>query len=869
MTNHGKRLADLFAAALDLPADQREAFVDEATAGDARLREELREMLAADAGAAAQALEELMPVGSGGLPAGTLVAGRYRIVRLLGEGGMGVVYEAQQLQPVRTVALKCMRASLATPAAQQRFEREAATLGRLRHPGIAQILEAGSTGGPEGQPFFAMEHVQGPHLLEYAAKLGLHDRIELFAEICDAVQHAHANGIVHRDLKPANVLIDTSGLRPQPKVLDFGIARSVDAEGTMLTRTHEIVGTLAFLAPELLAGSRSADPRADVWSLGVMLFQLLTGRLPFALEGLSLVVAARLVQDQEPPPVDRLVASLRGDVATIVHACLAKDPARRYANAGALAADLRRHLVSVPIAARPASTFYRLSRFTRRNRAMVAGFTATILALAGGLAASLYFLQGEHLQRSRAEQRANELRALARELIFDVEGKLRDVPGATSARQLLVTTGLRHAESLLADAGDDPGLLTEVGAAFQKLAEILGDPSGSNLGDLAGAENALAKAEIALQRALQHGGGGQTCDALYRTALVRAELARAQSRPEQRRMALQQAREFAERMRAAGLGERADRALERAHADLGRLLHEAGDHRAALVHLQQYVAAQERRLANGDTSVVFNLILVLRMVGGVHRALAEYGEARSRYLRAIELGEQRLLADGPRSEAAAQLANALRDLASLDSKLGQHAAALPLLDRARDLVAGLPVEDKDIAAQRQMMILEHYRVDALLGLERLEEADAAVASYLQAAEALRRRSPNNWNRVRDVMLGWLQRTGIRSRRGDEPGAWEAYQETLRLVQECQRGDPESLLFLEDLAKAHKKGGDACMLFAEQLPAQAAEWRRKARVAFTAEAEALRALVQRGAQSAWIAQRNAAVETLLASLLEGG
>lgn len=869
MTTRAQQLAELFGAALDLPPAEREAFVARNTVADPALRAELLELLAADTGAAASALESLLPVGDLGLAAGTLVAGRYRIVRLLGEGGMGVVYEAQQLQPERTVALKCMRASLATPAAQQRFEREAALLGRLRHPGIAQILEAGSTGGPSGQPFFAMEYVEGPNLLEHTARLPLRDRLELFAEVCDAVQHAHASGIVHRDLKPANVLVDIRGPRAVAKVLDFGVARAVDAEGTLLTRTHEIVGTLAFLAPELLGSGRRADPSADVWSLGVMLYQVLAERLPFGLEGLSLVAAARRVQDEEPPPIDRWVPAVRGDIATIVHTCLAKDPARRYANAGALAADLRRHLGSLPIAARPASTLYRLSRFTRRNRAVVAGLAATFLALAGGLAVSLHYLHGERAQRARAELRASELRGLVRELVFDVEQRLQNVPGATSARQHLVATGLRYAESLLADAGDEPGLLTEVGGAFQKLAEVLGDPSGANLGDLPGAAAALAKAESALQRALDHGGGPHTLDALYRTALVAAELARAQGRSQERLAAVELARQRALRMREAGLGDRADRAIERTSADLGRLLHESGDHRRAVELLRVYVTAQERRLADGDAGVAGNLMLVLRMLGNAHRALGEDSATRQCCERAVALGELRLAAEGLGTEAAARLADALRDLAALENKLQQYQAALPLLDRAVALHTSLPVDGKDLAAQRQRMVLAYHRADALVGLERLADADAAIGDYLREARLLQQRSPQNWNRVRDVMVGCMQRIDIASRRGDAAGALAAYEETLQLVAECRQGAPDSMLFREDLAKAHRQGGQACLRLAAGQEPRAGDWRQRALAAHEAEAAALQAILEHGGQAAWVPERQAAVVALLADLRRGG
>jgi WD40 repeat protein/predicted Ser/Thr protein kinase len=331
--------------------------------------------------------------------------GGYRVVRLIGRGGMGAVYEAEQDNPRRPVALKMICPGLASPDLVRRFAREAHVLGRLHHPGIAQVYAAGVT--DDGQPYFAMELVHGPPLLEYAGRhrLDTAARLALAARVCDAVQHAHEHGVIHRDLKPANVLVDETG---QPKVLDFGVARATDADlhiTTGGTEVGQVIGTLAYMSPEQVEGNPAAlDFRSDVYALGVVLFELLSGRLPYSLRGLPLAEAARVIHDRDPDRLGSVDTSLRGDVETIVAKALEKDKGRRYESAGALAADLRRYLAGEPVAARPASAWYQFRKFARRNKAAVGGTAATFAALLVGLALTMRFAWGEAEQRRQADE---------------------------------------------------------------------------------------------------------------------------------------------------------------------------------------------------------------------------------------------------------------------------------------------------------------------------------------------------------------------------------------------------------------------------------------------------------------------------------
>jgi len=337
--------------------------------------------------------------------------GRYRVIRLLGEGGMGAVYEAEQENPRRTVALKVIKPGLASPGMLLRFERESQALGRLQHPGVAQIYEAGMAETPFGQqPFFAMELIRGDSLRHYVAAnhLGPRQRLELMAKICDAVHHAHQRGLIHRDLKPGNVIVDESG---QPKILDFGLARLTDKDplATQQTDMGQLVGTLSYMSPEqVLADPLELDTRTDVYSLGVILYELLTGERPYQLNA-SIADALQTIRQHDPAPLGTINRAFRGDVETIVAKALEKDKARRYNSAADFAADIRRFLHDEPIEARPASVLYQVRKFTLRHKALVAGVAAVFVVLAAGIVVSA----SQASRAGRAERAAIHERDLA------------------------------------------------------------------------------------------------------------------------------------------------------------------------------------------------------------------------------------------------------------------------------------------------------------------------------------------------------------------------------------------------------------------------------------------------------------------------
>jgi predicted Ser/Thr protein kinase/tetratricopeptide (TPR) repeat protein len=392
------RIRTVFGEALDREGFERTQYLDATCAGDEELRREVDTLLAT-----IEANPDFMttphPIAAGADITGITAdrpdqdperIGRFSIVRRIGEGGMGVVFEAEQDEPKRRVALKVLRPGALGRSALRRFRYEAQVLGMLQHPGIAQIYEAGAVETAFGpQPYIAMEYVEGRRITDYADEHAptVADRLGLVIALCEAVQHAHDRGVIHRDIKSSNILVSDDG---RVKVLDFGVARAASTEAqattTFQTDLGQIIGTLSYMSPEQAAGdSASLDVRTDVYALGVICFELISGQLPIDLKGRSLIDAVRAVEEEPPLRLSAIDATWRGDLDTILEKALAKESDRRYGSPAAFADDLRRYLSREPIAARPASTAYQLRCFARRNRALVTVATTAVVLLVAAL----------------------------------------------------------------------------------------------------------------------------------------------------------------------------------------------------------------------------------------------------------------------------------------------------------------------------------------------------------------------------------------------------------------------------------------------------------------------------------------------------
>jgi serine/threonine protein kinase len=399
---------------------------------------------------------------------------------------MGSVYLAERAdgEVEQRVAIKLLRFWSEEPVFQGRFLQERQILATLNHPGIARLLDAGHTA--EGQPYLAMDYIDGTPIDRYAEALDLHGKLSLFIEVCEAVSYAHRNLIVHRDLKPSNILVDGGG---RPKLLDFGIAKILDAGPDQIraqTQTVERLLTPEYASPEQIRGLVQSTA-TDVYSLGAVLYKLLTGRSPHALPSETREQTIAAVCKKEPAPASSLNPDLPRDLDFILGKALRKEPDERYPTVEGLAEDLRAFLEWRPVRARSGNAWYRLRKFARRYWAPVAAMVVVIASLSIGFYVA-------NRERATAERRFHQLRRLSNE-VFDLDTNIRDLPGSTAARQQLVSASLEYLEGLGWEARGDLDLAEEIGRAYLHVAEIQGVPTMLNLGEFTKADENLKKAD--------------------------------------------------------------------------------------------------------------------------------------------------------------------------------------------------------------------------------------------------------------------------------------------------------------------------------------------------------------------------------------
>jgi eukaryotic-like serine/threonine-protein kinase len=434
--------------------------------------------------------------------------GAYRVVSEIGRGGMGVVYEAlrDDEEFSRRVAIKVLPAGWIGPALAARFRMERRVLAGLDHPGIARLFDAGTT--DDGVPFFVMELVEGQPVDVWCRerKLGGRQRVELIVKIAEAVGHAHQNLVVHRDLKPGNILVTGEG---QPKLLDFGIAKLLSDETeseSARTRTGQQAFTPEYASPEQVRGD-AVTTASDVYSLGVLLFLLLTARPPYDLEGLASMEAARRVCEFDPVPPSRVAAGadrslLRGDLDNIVLKALRKEPRERYVSVFAFADDLRAWLDGRPVAATRATLWYRVRKAVRRNKARTAAAAAVALAVAAGGIATAWQAHAARVERDKAQNRFRQVRQFSRSLLFEIHESLHALPGATEPRRQLLSRALQFLDGLAKDAGDDAELKVELAEGYRKLGQVQGSRVSENVGDVRSAIASFQKAVLLGEQAL-------------------------------------------------------------------------------------------------------------------------------------------------------------------------------------------------------------------------------------------------------------------------------------------------------------------------------------------------------------------------------
>ncbi len=768
-----KRVREVFDRAADLAPGDRDALLDAECGADAALESEVRSLLASGAAAGAflevPAVEQVTrwaPPPEEPLPSRI---GTWEILRAVGHGGMGAVYLGVRRDGEfeRTAAVKLVRRGMDTDFILRRFRTEREILAGLDHPNIARLLDGGSTA--EGLPYFAMEYVEGRHLLEAceAREWGERERIGLFLQVCDAVGYAHRHLVVHRDLKPSNILVTEEG---SPKLLDFGLARLLQPDaGPSRERTETMFRLLTpdYASPEQVRGERITTA-ADIYSLGVVLYHLLAGRGPYRTTG-SAEAIARAVCDQEPER-----PGLARDLDNIILMALRKEPERRYDSVGAFAEDLRRYLEGRPVLARKDTLAYRGAKFVARHKAGTAVAALGAAALVAALAAAVHQARVAGLERAAAERHFNEVRQLADSFLFEFHDAIKDLPGSTPAREIVVRRALEYLEKLSSVKSGDPDLQRELASAYERVARVQGGLFESHLGDTEGARRSLLRA-VAIRENLAAADGAAPGD--------RAALAEAQLQLAQVLMVAGDASGAASRARAAvaalsalSSAAPADRLLQarraRAERYLGAALARGGSRDEGIEHLasaartfaslaeadaastsyrrelgithQMIVHAlggsgeRERALESYRTAVALQEDLVRAEPGNfslrrelayTHVSLGEFFEwsgdskgALQAYLTALPILESLVASDPRNADARLLLAEACNSVGYGQAMAGQTEAALANLRRSQGLFDRIAASDPANAR-------------AALGLARLYES-FATAQAAHRAEAL-------------------------------------------------------------------------------------------------------------------------------------
>lgn len=837
-----ERLNEIFHAALALDPPQQAAYLDQACEADAALRREAGDLLQAHVHAERELGEiERLQVGldeaAASVPVGMRL-GAYRILEEIGRGGMGSVCLAERVdgQFEQRVAIKIIKRGMDTALVLQRFRAERQILASFDHPNIARLIDGGTT--DDGLPYFVMEHIQGEPIDRYATarQLSLRARLELFLPVCDAVSYAHQRLIVHRDIKPQNILVTTEGT---PKLLDFGIAKVLQDAGEQGTHTMSGLQLLTpeYASPEQVEG-RPTTTQSDVYSLGVVLYELLAGRSPYRPRSWSTrdIFASVLTSPVPPPstalglpggddgrraapaagPADRLRLELRGDLDAIVLMALRKERERRYVSVEQFAADIRRYLRGLPVHARPDSLWYRTGKFVRRNRAAVTAAVLVAAALVGGAMTTAWQAHEARAQarlaeqaRGRAERRFAEVRKLANALIFDYHDAIEDLPGATAVRLRLVSDALDYLNGLAQEAAGDASLQRELALAYRRVARVQGSNTDSaSLGDTAGAIASHRKS-LAILEALFAARPGEP-QARRDLADGTLELANLLAMTEDQSQALAQARRAGtlyETLAAAPELDLEQRlALANAYDAIGVISLESGQPREALAVHQRQLDLLATAPASGqvDPGLRRALSAAWQHIGDAQATFGDRGAALESFRRSLQLrlalsrqfplndDYRRLVAIGHYWEATTL------------HELGRTREALEAFQRCLALDDELAAADPE--ASRPVFSL--VRVGNMLDL--LGEHDNALAHYRRARQVIAtevRADPADlWKRAALIEIEAYSCAAL-TRLARQAAAGDACKAAVGMIEDT-RVEPTNAVIRAALARSYVKMADA-------------------------------------------------------------
>jgi len=871
-----RRLEELFDKVLDCPLNDRKAFIDRACADDPTLKTEVTRLLALHEEAPDSFLNIPALQMAGGITvkdAGAIplesnernpdrepkwLIGSYELIREIGRGGMGAVYLARRAddQYQKQVAIKVLRAGLENDDIIRRFRNERQILAGLDHPNIAHFLEGGATA--DGKPYYVMENIAGRPIDDYCddRRLPVVERLKLFLDVCAAVQYAHQRLIIHRDIKPSNILVTDDGV---VKLLDFGIAKLLDPElmdQTVETRTHERLLTPEYASPEQIRGQQ-VTTATDVYSLGVVLYQLLCGRRPYRFDRRSWEEIEHIVCRQEPvrpsealaefatakyagentqtiasetsghshgEPVESLRDRLANDLDNIVMMALRKEPERRYGSVEQLSEDIRRYLEGRPIIARPNTIRYRAGKFIRRNKAAVAATALVIATLIGAAVVTGVQAQIARRERDKAERRFNQVRNLANAVVFKYHDAVEHLAGSTPVRQMMVKDALEYLDNLSQESGNDLSLLQELAEAYEKVGRVQGNPTQNSLGDYAGGLATQKRALTIRESLVQADPKSETFRrALSRSYLLVSQLTIYTGQTQEALDYLQKARVLLEKLTAENPSNFSARSnLGTTYTLIGSVRQSLNDLPGALEYFRKSLGqAEADASANpNDAERRRDLFVSHVYVGDAFYSMNNLTEAVSHQRKALEIAEALAAADLNNAQRQRDVGVALQRLASSQERAGDYRGALDNYRKVETMNDKAAAADPSNALPKRDQVVSHLKIGRTLAA--LGETDSALVhlrKMASMAESLGT-DPSNTEASSDLATAHHQIGETLAKRGEWREALQSYRKSLAVNEALFAKDKSDTITSSNIALTHRAIGDALLQLKDVTGAEA-------------------------------------------------